>query len=1079
MIYTYPTFFDCIEGTAELAEKYSDGLKSKILIFCEDKLTLSCELALADKTGGNFSKEVTSFGRYVKKRADASLSLSKEGSAMVVKKLLKKREKDLVAFKSLSSLPSVSAELSSLIAQLKSAKITPEELSSLNGGVAGLFTAKIKDIALVFSDYEEFLASNGLFDSNSFLSLMPSLLGEDEDLPETRVIFVGFSSLTRQSAEAVKTVYSLAKSCDFICVKGENTDIYTNEFYDFAIKLTGEKPIKEKSSVTEEALNLLDRLYNPTSLFKEGKFSDKVFLYEAKDVWDECETIASRIRWKILNGEAKYRDIAVAVGDEKKYSLSLKRKLSDYGIPFYSDEKRLLSSHPLFKLIKSLLRFCYLGGDKNELKNIILSSLFIPEKSVADGFIRELTEKSLNAESFLKGEGDLSDIYEEKRKLIADFFFSLKKTDGAENYVSLLKDFFTKAEILVNAEKVKEKLAFYKDGENADFLEGGIKKTDETLNETAEILGGETISLSEFIKILETGAEAAEISFIPRYYDSVYICELKNCRFKKYDTLFAVGLNSSVPAVKEDVALLSDGDIEKLEKLSVKVEPKIKVVNRREKEACCLALASFENELFLSYSASESAGGKSELLEYIVSAFSSKDKPLKPFTASSFLKAKIYGSENERENASLQGYLALRPALFSFAKDLGDFKQGAIPDINSASAFYLALKRLGKEKSDLAEDILNNINGEIVVRKNIPPENYFKDKKVSASILETYYSCPYKNFLKYGVGLHDGLTGEVRPLDMGNILHSIAEKFVLSLEKITSEEEAVKFADDAFDKICEEEKYSRFLRTEGGKYSASLVKKEAEKLCREIYKEFKNSSFKPVGAEIFFGDNQPFKALPLNTKKKGYRLHGKADRLDYYKDEDGKVYYRIIDYKTGSVTQKIKDESLYTGINLQLYLYLNALTVNGETPSGAYYYEVSDNFIGKDDKFTPLRGKTLSDEKILSATEKDFELNGEGKYIKAKYSYLKSGKKLGGEIADNRTIEAYMAYAKRMAEEGVNDVTDGVIIASPYENACTYCEFGSICLKDDASDEGTRKAIGVTKDTIVEALCAEEEKKDE
>ena len=1072
MIYAYPTFFDCIDGATAKAAEYSVGLKNKILIFTEDKLTLSTELSLAEKTGGSFSAEVSSFGRYIQKHSATSSTLSKEGRAMVVKRLLNSRSEELSAFKSLSSLPSLPEELSELIAQLKSAKVSPKDLSSCVSSCPKNVAAKIADVALVYGDYEKFLSDNGLTDSNTLLSALPEILLKDEALPSTRVIFVGFSSVTKQSCEVVETVFKNAKSCDFFCVAGKNEDLYTCEFYEFVKRLDSSSPVFPPFSAEKEAAKLLERLFDPSSLSKPGEFSDKIFLYEAKSVVDECEFIASRIRYEIMQGGVKYRDIAIAVGDMTAYSLPLKRKLSDYDIPYFSDEKRKLSSHPIFRLYKSLFRSYERGGDLYEIKNAISNSLFIPEKTYSDAFLKAITEKALTSESFLKPETDLGEIYlNAKKNAIAKFCEKLLKKDKAKNYVSALKDFFSSAGVAENAEQTAEKLNGYGEKEEADFLNAGLKKMDEALLEIENILGEEILSSSEFLKILEAGAEASEISILPEFYDSVYLSDLKNCRFKKYDILFAAGLNSSIPAVKSDVALLRDGDIDKLEELSVKVEPKIRAVNEREKEAAGVSLASFKDKLFLSYSTSECAGAKSDILEYAEKAFSDENKRLLPFTRLSFLKARNSDDERIRLEARSYDYSALRPALFALAKDCDDFKNGAADDIDSASAFYLALKKFdGGKNAPLADALLNKLNEDLAIIKNIPSENYFSGGMVSASLLETYYSCPYKNFLKYGVGLWDSLSPEIRALDLGNVLHKVAEEFVLLIEKIASDGDATAAADEIFDKIMQGDGYSKFLQRADYKYSVSLLKKEAEKLCVSLYEEFLSSGFKPIGTEVWFGKGGVFKPLSLNTKKKGYRLHGKADRLDAFTDKEGNVYYRIVDYKTGSVDKKVKDESLYAGLNLQLYLYLKAFTSEGQLPAGAYYYEVADNFSENGEKFIPMRGKTLVKDEILLATQKDFSPETEGRFVNLKYKKLKSGDKLSGEIADGATFAAYMGYAKRMAEEAVNDITDGVIVSSPYQSACDYCEYGAICRHDPSSDDRTRKENGVNSQTIIDAI---------
>ena len=1074
MTYIFPTYFDCVEQAAALAAGLSRGLDEKVLIFCEDKLTLSCELALAEKTGGSFSVEVSSFGRYIRKRSKDA-ALTKEGCAMAIRRILSSLKEKLSAFKTLSSSPSLPAQLSELIAQLKSAKITPADLFSCLDGCPKNVAAKLGDIALVFDGYEKFLDENSLKDSNNALAGLPALFRADETLKNSHVIFTGFSSVTKQICEAVKAAFETALTCDFICVAGENKDLYTCEFYDFAQRLGGGKPVSPPSSATEEAISLLERLCDPLALSIPGTPTDKVFIYEANAIAEECDFVAATIRREITQGNLRYRDIAIAVGDSAEYSLKLSDKLADYRIPHFIDEKKTLSAHPLARLIGSLLRFCERGGDAFELENVISSSLFISDKSAADGFLRLIKTSSCTPRAFLKGEIDFGDVlFEAKRGAISRFFNNFTKKDEAKNHAVKVREFLAYAGVNENAEALSFKLKEIGAEKERDFLSAGIKAMDETLSEIETVLGDETVTSAEFLKILEAGEEAYEISLLPQRYDCVYVSDAKNCRFKKYKVLFAVGLDSSFPSVKSDVALITDSDIDKLDALEVKVEPKIRAVNKREKEACALALASFDDKLYMSYSVSSKNSGVSEFIEHAVAAFSDGNKKLKAFTRFSIERAKrLSEDENLKDEAATFYYSALRPAMLSLAKDLDDFKTGATGDIDAASAFCRALKSFdGGKALDLANSLIEKINREVALVKSLPIENVFKNKLVSASILETYYSCPYKNFLKYGVGLSDAVTANARPADNGNILHAVAENFIKRLDEVKTEEDAERIADEIFDEIISDEKYSRFMRRADYKYSYMLVKRESEKFCAQLYKQFSMSLYKPVGTEIWFADWGDFKPLPLGGKQSGYRLFGKADRLDKFVSKSGETYYRIIDYKTGKVADKIKDEALYTGVNLQLYLYLNAFVRNGEKIGGAYYYEVGDKFVAATDKFIPLRGKTLIGDENLEATEKDFAASGEATYIKAKIKSTKNGEKCVGEVADGETLSAYMLYAKKLAENGVDDIASGVILSTPMDGACRYCEYASICLHDPTTDDRTRKPPKVTPKTIADAVGA-------
>lgn len=1070
-VFTCKTYFDCVNHAADLAGKLAGDLTCPAIIFCEDKLTLSVEEAVTKRAGGSFSVEVSSFGRYVSKRLPSRNTLSKEGTAMAVKKILSSLAPSLTALKKVCSSPSLASETGELIAQLKSAKISPDELLSATDGLDGRSAEKIRDIAKIFAAYEKFLSENNLTDSNNALSDMLKAIDNDEAMPKTKVIFLGLSSLTRQSAEVVRKLVKTAISTDFFVVKGDNAELYVNEFYEF-VKQYDPAPKALPSTLTEEGEAILNGLYDPRIFAKEGKPTQKIFFYEAADATDEAEYIARRIKRAVIENGIRYGDVAIAVGDPETYLLRLTRKLSDYDIPFFSDEKRTLSSLPVARLTDSLLKAAA-RRDFGEVKRVIGNCLFIPDKKISDRIIRRLILGTSTYKSFIAGKFEESEIYEvSKLSLLIAYLTKLGKKAAAKDYADLIRGFLDDCGLKANEKAAGEKLEKYGATDEYALLAAENEKMSAILDEIESVLADEPLTTDEFRRILAAGEQACEVSVIPQRKDCVYIGELKNCRFNQYEILFAAGLTSDVPRIKGDAALLLDSDIADLEKLSLSIEPKIRVVNDREREASGIALGSFKRELNLSRPALSPAGtptAKSRITEYITQIFSGKDKPFKSFSRSSLEKRKFTLNDERRDSVDAFDFLALRPAMFSLVKIGGDYRRGgAFADLKTLSSFYGALKQNGNERALTASDLLlGRVNRDPVVRRNIPVSNYFPDGKVSASVLECFYACPYKCFMRYGAGATEAATGEARSLDYGNVLHEVAEKLVAEISAIDDEQALTEFSKKTVENILSADVYRRFATRPDLAYSLKLLEDEAEKLCRKIYEELKNSDFKSIGQEVRFDDYSAIKSFPLKTMRRGFRLYGKADRVDKYGD-----YIRIIDYKTGHADEKIKDKNFYTGRNMQLYLYMNAFARGDNKPAGAYYYALDDNFVSADKSKVSMYGKTLKSEAIVKATDKNFYENGKSAVIGGT---VKSGGKLNGTaFADEKTLRSYMRYAEILAEKAVDDVCDGVIAPSPYDGTCEYCEFGASCRYDSDADRKPREVSDrITSTTITEAVDRE------
>ena len=139
-------------------------------------------------------------------------------------------------------------------------------------------------------------------------------------------------------------------------------------------------------------------------------------------------------------------------------------------------------------------------------------------------------------------------------------------------------------------------------------------------------------------------------------------------------------------------------------------------------------------------------------------------------------------------------------------------------------------------------------------------------------------------------------------------MHTALERFSIELEK----------NDLTWDSLSDEERDRLILsclEDAAGDYGNSILesnarnaymKKRAQRILKRtvwaLQKQLSGSDFAPEGFEVAFGG-------------------GRIDRLDILK-ENGKVYVKIIDYKTGNTTFDLT--RVYYGLQLQLMIYLDA-----------------------------------------------------------------------------------------------------------------------------------------------------------
>jgi len=191
--------------------------------------------------------------------------------------------------------------------------------------------------------------------------------------------------------------------------------------------------------------------------------------------------------------------------------------------------------------------------------------------------------------------------------------------------------------------------------------------------------------------------------------------------------------------------------------------------------------------------------------------------------------------------------------------------------------------------------------------------------------------------------------------------------------------------------------------------------------------------------------------------------------------QDGKTYYRVVDYKTGKKDFDYCD--IYNGLGLQMLLYLFALEENGKhllgknpVPAGVQYFPARVPIVSTDGradaaeaekerlKLWKRKGLLLADEPVLAAMEP-----GE-KPARLSYTRRKDGT-ISGDLADAAQLKLLKAYVFALLGKMVDDIASGCVEPNPYtrggrHNACTFCPYGVVC--HGATVEGRRDFAAIT-----------------
>ena len=1006
-----------------LAENLSDkisGLNRKNLIFCEEKISLMAERYLCSVYGGTFNTDVYSFGNYLRCKKHIDKTLSREGSAMAVKRILSN-----VALKNLNaSKRDLAPTLYDVIVQLKSAKVSPDELLRTVDCLDGSLKNKIADIALVYSEYERFIGENNINDQSKILSYLPELLENDTEIEQADVVLLGYTSLTGQLRDAIKVLIKRAGSVTAILTGGDNEFLYLNETIDSIIDLANSLSVKVEvervSGNTRLEHNVIcQNIFNP--VVKEKVNTNDICLFAAKDVYSEIQTVAQTIKSKVIEGKARYCDFSVAIPDADSYSNAIKKEFQKLDIPFFLDEKISPETHPLIRLIKSYIEVFDKNMEREALATFYKNPLFNTDKDLADRFYNHLLKFNINFSTIKKPFTvcSLNDNLESLER------FRLSVCSMFERFN--LQELFSKLDVENKLVEMTGRLIELGEQTQADINKQIFASVSVILADMNTLLDGVKLSYKERLKIFASGISALKLSIIPQFSDAVFVGAYREIALAKAEYLFAVGLTESVPNVKDDVAIISDDDINRLAKLKVLVEPKIKIVNERAKENLGMALCSFNKKLYLSRPVVD-LGGKKTLKSIVLNFFD------KAFTLTPY----------EFKNS----FLTEKQGLSAFALACSDFSGGWIDDFSDFVAYYNAVGRSGK-----AKDLLDYANTALKTKLE-GFDNKVVSGVVSPTLIEEYYKCPYRAFISKILRLKERENGKMAPNSLGLFLHEVFKNFLEDLDNVKDDASFEVIFASAFDKASQNPDYSKYLEDAETGFSFNMARWESRQYCYKTFKHFEKSKFRPKYLE------KSFEYKLLNGKVK---LRGNIDRVDTCKD-----YFRIIDYKTGSVqNEKEQDQLLFAGNKLQIYLYATAFKEN--KPAGLYYAKVNEGFSSQSSKKPAMMsGKTLDDLDAICLQDTTFNENGKSDFFKTSLS--KDGLT---NTTSEEVINAYITYAEKLCENAVEQLDQGTIPSSPFVKACDYCAYSGMCQKERFS---VREVGDVNSDTILESVKGEEDK---
>ncbi|MBZ9689234.1 exodeoxyribonuclease V subunit gamma [Clostridium estertheticum] len=632
----------------------------------------------------------------------------------------------------------------------------------------------------------------------------------------------------------------------------------------------------------------------------------------------------------------------------------------------------------------------------------------------------------------------------------------------------------------------------------------------ELLDQMVEVLGTETLSLEEFVKILSMGFSKHQMGLIPPALDGVSITSLDRIKSHDISALYIIGVNDGVfPKGNKEDGIFTDRDRLILKEKGVEMASDTKTEVFNEQYLIYATITIPSKYLNISYPIGDYEG-KTLRPSIIISRFKALFKGLvEQSSITEYMddlhemqeSQDVQGAQDMQEAHELSEVCAKIPTfnglIFALRKYL---EEGYISPLWVKVYKWYQKQAQWKEKSDSMFQGFDYKNEVKMLEKEKVKLLYGDKNYFSVSRIEKYEECPFAYFVQYGLKAKERKTFTFSSPDLGSFMHSVLDNFSKLVDK-----SEIKWAD--LDRGWCEKNIATIVETEADqgssgyilnstpryKYFTERLKRVLKRTIFVIVEQMKNSGFEPFGYEVSFGFNEgdyPPIEVELSTGET-VNLVGRIDRVDKLINE-GEEFYRIIDYKSGNKDFKLSD--VYYGLQIQLLTYLDAMLTNETAlsqeaifPAGILYFKIDDpvikakNNLDEEElekaimKALKMKGLLLADTKII----REMDRNIQGASLVVPASIKKDGE-LGSRssVATKEQFDMLLKHVKENLICTCEEMLSGEIDIKPYKKKdmtpCAYCEYSSICQFDPTLKENTYKIIKDKKDQEIWELLSNE-----
>ncbi len=996
----------------------------------------------------------------------ADIALHSGGKLLTLRRCLEELGPELKVFQKPSRKVSFLEQLCALFDEFYAYSVTPEALLRLVETLEN--SDKLWDIALLFNAYDHKLRRSDS-DLRSRMERMAEVVGESDYFTGKDVYFDGFSFFNRLEEQAIARILKTANSLTVVLLADDHDkELFGNSLHtkDRLARLGRENGcpvyIHHKVSAREDSLGHLERYFLAGEKPWKGD-CEEIALYEASAPLQEVEYVCAQIRDLARRG-VRYRDIAVASRNMALYGPLIERVFRRDDVPIYMSRRSDILEKPIMTMVLGAVD-AVTGGMEYEdvfrclktglagisyaecdlLENYcvrwqIRGSMWLRETAWTadpDGYHPDMTPERQSVLARVNA------IREKVRMPFAQLHEGLTGRSSARDKAKALYLFTEQVRVPeVLQQRAEELLA----AGNVQAAEEYRQLWDifcDVLDQFVEILEDTQLDGEEFARLLRLVLTQYSVGTIPATIDQVKVSEITRNDRHTVAYLFLLGATDDcLPTVPVSQGILDRDDRSALREKEIVLSDDGFDPLDNEMQNIYACLAQPQKKLTVSYPALGTDGTEKHP-SFVVERI----KNLFPMLS-------VQREDGSYRLSTLAGALALaggsHNALWEYFATLPAYRPA-----------LLAMERAKDiRRGKLSAEAVRALYGEHVA--------------MSASRMDKIKQCHFAYFMEYGLKAKERKSAGFDAPERGTFVHYLLEnvnrdvKDLGGYQAVTDEQ-----LHNMVGRYCEQykneyidnyhEKSARF------RYLFDRLRKTAYEIVDNMAREMRVSDFRPIAFELGFGGKDG--TLPAITVTQGdttLSLGGKVDRVDGWL-HDGKLYLRVVDYKTGKKSFDLAD--IRYGLNVQMLLYLFALGDHGAeefgmpiVPAGVLYHPARDVILSAARNVTPealerslqkeLRrsGMVLQEAQVLQAME-------HSALESPCYLPLKVAKdgSLSGSLATAEQFGKLSRYMDKLLGDIAAEIGQGTIDADPVargpQTPCDYCPFMAACGFDERSDQ--------------------------